>query len=485
METVFSGIQPSGELHLGNYLGAVRTWVELQQSYRCFYCIVDYHAITQPYEPAEMPRRAREMAIDLLACGIDPERGDAVRAVGGPRAHRARLGAGVGHAVRRARPHDAVQGQGRAPARQHQRRASSPTRSCRPRTSCSTARPACPSARTSASTSSWRARSCGAGTPASATPSPSRSRCSRRRPSSWGSTARRRCRRARATPSACASPRRRSGTSCARPPPIRRACERTDPGNPDVCNIFTLHKFFSERRAPGRGARRLHHRRHRLHRLQEDAVRGAEGRPGADRGARRRAARATPERVDEILAAGAARARAGRARDHGARARAAGPDDADPRMTLRTATFAACAFAWRPRGGACSTRDDGSSARSRRCSCCSASVRAGDREAVFNRFGPRTRAHIEELLASAHKTGGRACCARRIWSRSAGCRPPGSRPGTAHADRDGDEAEVEVYSAAGDRQTVHLVREGKSWKVELPLRRRRRAMDVRSRSASA
>jgi len=74
METVFSGIQPSGELHLGNYLGAVRNWVELQKSFRCFYCIVDYHAITQPYDPAQMPRRVREMAIDLLACGIDPDR---------------------------------------------------------------------------------------------------------------------------------------------------------------------------------------------------------------------------------------------------------------------------------------------------------------------------------------------------------------------------------------------------------------------------
>ncbi len=72
METVFSGIQPSGELHIGNYLGAVRTWVALQDQYRCFYCIVDLHAITQPYEPAEMPRRIREMAIDLIACGIDP-----------------------------------------------------------------------------------------------------------------------------------------------------------------------------------------------------------------------------------------------------------------------------------------------------------------------------------------------------------------------------------------------------------------------------
>jgi tryptophanyl-tRNA synthetase len=74
METVFSGIQPSGELHLGNYLGAVRTWVELQHQFRCFFCIVDFHAITQPYDPAEMRRRTREMATDLVACGLDPAR---------------------------------------------------------------------------------------------------------------------------------------------------------------------------------------------------------------------------------------------------------------------------------------------------------------------------------------------------------------------------------------------------------------------------
>jgi tryptophanyl-tRNA synthetase len=74
METVFSGIQPSGELHLGNYLGAVRSWVELQDRYRCFYCIVDYHAITQPYDPAAMSDRVREMALDILACGVDPQR---------------------------------------------------------------------------------------------------------------------------------------------------------------------------------------------------------------------------------------------------------------------------------------------------------------------------------------------------------------------------------------------------------------------------
>ncbi len=74
METVFSGAQPSGELHLGNYLGAIRSWVELQDRYRCFYCVVDYHAITQPYIPAEMAERSRGMAIDILACGVDPER---------------------------------------------------------------------------------------------------------------------------------------------------------------------------------------------------------------------------------------------------------------------------------------------------------------------------------------------------------------------------------------------------------------------------
>ena len=74
METVFSGIQPSGELHLGNYLGAIQNWVKLQGQYRCFYCVVDYHAITQPYEPAQMSARARAMAIDILACGIDPDR---------------------------------------------------------------------------------------------------------------------------------------------------------------------------------------------------------------------------------------------------------------------------------------------------------------------------------------------------------------------------------------------------------------------------
>lgn len=74
MKTVFSGIQPSGELHLGNYLGAVRNYVELQERYDCYICVVDYHAITQDYDPKILARRTIEMATDLLACGIDPER---------------------------------------------------------------------------------------------------------------------------------------------------------------------------------------------------------------------------------------------------------------------------------------------------------------------------------------------------------------------------------------------------------------------------
>jgi tryptophanyl-tRNA synthetase len=71
MSRIFSGIQPSGELHIGNYLGAVKNWVELQHTYEAIYCIVDYHAITGNYDPAELRKRRREMAVGLLASGID------------------------------------------------------------------------------------------------------------------------------------------------------------------------------------------------------------------------------------------------------------------------------------------------------------------------------------------------------------------------------------------------------------------------------
>jgi tryptophanyl-tRNA synthetase len=74
MPRIFSGIQPSGELHIGNWLGAVQNWVRLQQSYECFYCVVDLHAITGRYEADTLSRRTWEMAVGLLAAGVDPAR---------------------------------------------------------------------------------------------------------------------------------------------------------------------------------------------------------------------------------------------------------------------------------------------------------------------------------------------------------------------------------------------------------------------------
>lgn len=74
MARIFSGIQPSGELHIGNWLGAVQNWVRLQENHDCLFCIVDLHAITGKYEPEALLNRTREMAIGLLAAGIDPVR---------------------------------------------------------------------------------------------------------------------------------------------------------------------------------------------------------------------------------------------------------------------------------------------------------------------------------------------------------------------------------------------------------------------------
>jgi len=71
---VFSGIQPTGGIHLGRYLGAVENWVRLQETYDAIYCIVDLHALTIDYEPRRYQERIKGLALDLLATGIDPER---------------------------------------------------------------------------------------------------------------------------------------------------------------------------------------------------------------------------------------------------------------------------------------------------------------------------------------------------------------------------------------------------------------------------
>jgi tryptophanyl-tRNA synthetase len=72
MDRLFSGMQPTQDAHIGNWLGAIRNWVALQDRYECLFCVVDLHAITVPYEPKAMPDRVLNLAAAFLACGIDP-----------------------------------------------------------------------------------------------------------------------------------------------------------------------------------------------------------------------------------------------------------------------------------------------------------------------------------------------------------------------------------------------------------------------------
>ena len=70
---VLSGVQPTGEMHLGNWLGAIRNWVDLQKSYETFFCVVDLHAITVPHDPKELAENTLSTAALYISCGIDPE----------------------------------------------------------------------------------------------------------------------------------------------------------------------------------------------------------------------------------------------------------------------------------------------------------------------------------------------------------------------------------------------------------------------------
>lgn len=72
MQRIFSGVQPTGNLHLGNYLGAIRNWVRLQNDYECIFCMVDLHAITVWQEPAQLRANTREVAAAMIASGVDP-----------------------------------------------------------------------------------------------------------------------------------------------------------------------------------------------------------------------------------------------------------------------------------------------------------------------------------------------------------------------------------------------------------------------------
>jgi tryptophanyl-tRNA synthetase len=74
MQRIFSGVQPTQNVHLGNYLGAIRNWVRLQDGYDCIFCIVDLHAITVWQDPADLKAQTREVAAAYIASGIDPKR---------------------------------------------------------------------------------------------------------------------------------------------------------------------------------------------------------------------------------------------------------------------------------------------------------------------------------------------------------------------------------------------------------------------------
>ena len=71
--TVLSGVQPSGDLHIGNYLGAIKKFVDMQNNYNCFFCIVDLHAITVKQDPKILKRNTLEVAATYIASGIDPK----------------------------------------------------------------------------------------------------------------------------------------------------------------------------------------------------------------------------------------------------------------------------------------------------------------------------------------------------------------------------------------------------------------------------
>jgi len=73
MKRIFSGAQPTGNVHLGNYLGALRNWVALQREYESFFCIVNLHALTLPQNPKVLAAKTRDLARIYLAVGIDPE----------------------------------------------------------------------------------------------------------------------------------------------------------------------------------------------------------------------------------------------------------------------------------------------------------------------------------------------------------------------------------------------------------------------------
>ncbi len=133
-------------------------------------------------------------------------------------------------------------------------------------------------------------------------------------------------------------------------------------------------------------------------------------------------------------------------------------------MKLARAALLACASL--AAGAGCAGRDDPEAA----VEALIAAARAGDRGAVYARFGARTRARIDGLLASAQRTGGTRTLRPEDLVTVGWLQPAWEPAGTRLLRREGTEAEVDVFSAPGDHQTIRTVLEGKTWKVELPFR---------------
>ena len=218
MARIFSGIQPSGELHIGNYLGAVKNWVQLQHQFESFFCVVNYHAITGAYEPARAGAAHARDGRRPARRRHRPGEGHAVRAVAGARTYRTRVDLQHDHAARRARAAGGVQGEGGEagagdggdPQLSGAAGGGHPALPGRPRAGGRGPGPA-PGAVARDRAELELAVLAGAAVfPRAA------SRISRRRAASWDSTASPRCRSRSATPSACSRNRTRSGRSCDR-----------------------------------------------------------------------------------------------------------------------------------------------------------------------------------------------------------------------------------------------------------------------------
>ena len=181
-ERVFSGVQPSGLPHIGNYLGAFRNYIAMQETHDAIYCIVDYHALTSTHDGELIRAEHLRDGARPAGAGAGSRALGPLPPVGSPGAHRALLAAGLGGAGPLGRAHADLQGEEAQPAGRRELRAARLSRAPGRRHRDLQGDATCRSARTRTRTWSWRARSCVPSTAATATSSRSRRRSTPSRP---------------------------------------------------------------------------------------------------------------------------------------------------------------------------------------------------------------------------------------------------------------------------------------------------------------